>query len=595
MSSLRPRLSIRVKILALTTTLLLASVGCYLFLAVRIFREDKLAYVYDLNAAMVETLSRESEAALDLLRSQLSDLAEVLERSASTPDQQSAQAARFFAAEPDALRIQLFERNAQGRLDLRGNFENPASLADLGLTRERLASLRGPPDAALKSGFQVFNVSAPPDAAVLSLQLAPGGKGADVVVLDFRQTRFLKLFERLKSHEAFLVSQDGTVLAHPSAERVVSRTRLADEPLVAAALAQTAQQGAKEYAADGKGWLGAWSSLRKGGLHVCARVDREKVLAASSELVRRSTFFGVAILGAAFAACIGFARLLTAPIRDLSRAVQRLSAGEFDIDVRVRSRDEIGQFSEEFARMATALKEAQVQMVRSARLAAFGQLGAGITHEVKNPVGGILSLAQLAKGKLNDPAKLAELIDVIESEARRCTDILMRLLGFARASGPEHVVLSPADLLAEVSKLLKHQLSVHDVKLEVRVADDAPSFRATRGDMIQVLLNLALNAQHAMPKGGRVVLAASRAPSGELLLTVDDTGPGVPQELRSKIFEAFFTTKGPDQGTGLGLSVCRTVVRDLRGDVSVEDAPGGGARFVIRLPPDAPGSHHHAA
>jgi two-component system NtrC family sensor kinase len=298
--------------------------------------------------------------------------------------------------------------------------------------------------------------------------------------------------------------------------------------------------------------------------------------------------FAVAVLLAAFLASILLSRLLTSPIRRLRAATEIIGQGQFDIHTHVDTRDEIGDLARAFERMAAKLAEVQAQLVQSEKMAAFGQLGAGITHEVKNPMTGILSFAQLAQRKLDDKEKLLEFLVLIEKEALRCRDILVNFLKFARTSSRDLEPLHPNELLHAAATMVRHQLSVHDVRLEIRTAEDVPMILGNGPELEQVLLNLAINAQQAMPAGGRVVMSTERDGSGDVILKVADDGPGIPAELHAKIFEPFFTTKPPGQGTGLGLSVSFGIVKGHRGTLTVESSPQQGATFIIRLPPAQP-------
>jgi signal transduction histidine kinase len=217
-------------------------------------------------------------------------------------------------------------------------------------------------------------------------------------------------------------------------------------------------------------------------------------------------------------------------------------------------------------------------------MAAIGQLSAGLAHEVKNPLAGILGFAQLSKRKIDDPVALRSNLDVIERETRRCSEIIGSLMQFARQERPER---QPTDVNAAVQHALSivdHQLSLKKVRIVRELAPALPVVLGNANQLEQALINLMINAQQAMqPDGGQVTVRTTYE-GDRVLVSVEDTGPGVPEEIRQRIFEPFFTTKKVGQGTGLGLSVTYGLIKDHGGDIRVGSGSTGGALFTIVLP-----------
>ncbi|MBN2494111.1 MAG: HAMP domain-containing protein [Deltaproteobacteria bacterium] len=280
------------------------------------------------------------------------------------------------------------------------------------------------------------------------------------------------------------------------------------------------------------------------------------------------------------------ARTLSAPVRKLRAAAADLEKGCPDVEIGVESRDEVGDLARSFERLARALEECRAQLMQSEKMAAFGQLGAGITHEVKNSMTGLLGFTQVARQRMDQPEKVRDLLKMIETEANRSKEILEGFLRFARQKTRQLEEVDLNRLVQETSRLLEHQLMLHRIKLSVQLAEGAPVVRAIPGELQQVLLNLALNAQQAMPAGGEVTVSTGLDGDDTALISVVDNGPGVPEEIRSRIFEPFASTKPPGEGTGLGLFVSRGIIRDHQGELSLESREGRnrGAAFTIRLP-----------
>lgn len=224
------------------------------------------------------------------------------------------------------------------------------------------------------------------------------------------------------------------------------------------------------------------------------------------------------------------------------------------------------------------------------KLAAVGTMTAGLSHEIRNPLNAAalqLSVLERRVRKLPDAQQgsLLEPLSLVRDEIRRLDHILEDFLQFARPREfrPRQVELEP--LLRRVVDLLSSQAEERQVKLEL--VGPVPPFQvsAEEEQLRQVLINLTLNALQATPPAGEVRLATGED-GREVWVTVDDSGPGVPVEIRERIFEPFFTTKA--QGSGLGLSIVHSIVTQHGGTLEVGQSPGGGARFLLRLPKAAP-------
>jgi signal transduction histidine kinase len=233
------------------------------------------------------------------------------------------------------------------------------------------------------------------------------------------------------------------------------------------------------------------------------------------------------------------------------------------------------------------LAEAREGLLRSEKLATVGRLAAGVAHEVGNPLGAISGYAELARMKRADGSADAALVDDylgrIVVEARRIDAIVRDLLDFAR---PAPLDLGPVALegaLAAAVRLARVQGRFRDVGLEVDLPADLPPARADERRLVQVFLNVLLNAGDAM-QGRGVVRVRGRLEAGQVRLDVVDTGPGIPPEHLPRVFDPFFTTKEPGQGTGLGLAICHGILDSMGGRIEAAAAEGGGARFTVRLP-----------
>ena len=237
----------------------------------------------------------------------------------------------------------------------------------------------------------------------------------------------------------------------------------------------------------------------------------------------------------------------------------------------------------------TDSRAVQGRIMQSEKLAAVGQLAAGVMHEINNPLATIGACVAAMQGKLEDgqgtAAALAEYLDIIDREVERCSRIVDGLLDFSRPKGQSKVPLSMTALVDETLFLLKHHQRFKRMTVDRELERELPRVVGNKEQLIQALMALLLNAVDAMDQTGRLTVRAARGARGdEVVVEVEDTGVGIPREDQSKIFEPFFTTKQPGRGTGLGLSICYGIVEDHRGRIEVESVPGRGSTFRLYLP-----------
>ncbi|MCH6568229.1 MAG: response regulator [Nitrospinae bacterium] len=231
-------------------------------------------------------------------------------------------------------------------------------------------------------------------------------------------------------------------------------------------------------------------------------------------------------------------------------------------------------------------ERAQEQLVRSEKLAAVGRLTAGVSHEVLNPLNIITLSLQLMIKDRETPPEIVEQLRVLEDQADRIAKITQELLYFSRQREPERRWLDLGEIVTQTLGLLERELTLDNIELELKLAEELPPVSADEHQLQQVVLNLLTNAKDAMPKGGRLTLSTDLVQTdGQQFveLRVEDTGAGIAPEHLDKLFDPFFTTKGEGEGTGLGLSIGQGIVDSHGGSIRAENVPGGGAAFIVRL------------
>jgi two-component system NtrC family sensor kinase len=223
--------------------------------------------------------------------------------------------------------------------------------------------------------------------------------------------------------------------------------------------------------------------------------------------------------------------------------------------------------------------------MESDRLAAVGELVAGVAHEVNNPLSSISAFAQLM---LRDPALSAaqrESVEVIRAETLRASQVVKDLLAFARRSEPQSEPLDLAGVVSRTLRMRTYQLNAARVTVETQFARDLPAVIGDARQLQQVCLNLLTNAVQAMEAdGGGTIRVTTAVEDGHVVLSVSDTGRGIPPEARARIFEPFFTTKREGEGTGLGLSVSYGIVAAHGGTIEVAETSERGTTFRVTLP-----------
>jgi signal transduction histidine kinase len=228
----------------------------------------------------------------------------------------------------------------------------------------------------------------------------------------------------------------------------------------------------------------------------------------------------------------------------------------------------------------TELKKAEEQLMQSEKLTALARLSAGVAHEIGNPLTSISSYVQILKGMEFDEFT-AEAIDTIYKHIGRIEAIVKNMASFTKTRMEDVRHLSIKELLASTVELVKYDRRTKNISITVEGPDDLPPVRVDGNQLVQVFMNLILNAADAMPDGGQLAVVVG-TDEGEVEIAFRDTGQGIDEKDFDRIFDPFYTTK--DKGTGLGLSVCQTIVRSFGGDISFESEAGKGSTFRVRLP-----------
>lgn len=248
---------------------------------------------------------------------------------------------------------------------------------------------------------------------------------------------------------------------------------------------------------------------------------------------------------------------------------------------------QLRQTQQELQTRIEAQLEAERRLIQAEKLAAVGEMAAGIAHELNNPLTTVTGFTELVLDEMSDGETIRPDLELVLREARRARDVVRRLLDFSRRSESERTRVDLNELLDDVLSLTNHLMHTSGVHLDVSLSKNLPWVSVDRNQMKQVFLNLFHNALQAMPTGGQLFIrSAARQRGGRKWVTASlrDTGAGITPEHQGRIFEPFFTTKSGQGGTGLGLSVSYGIISDHGGEIEVESEIGEGTKFTVWLP-----------
>jgi len=421
-------------------------------------------------------------------------------------------------------------------------------------------------------GIQVFTAVLIPDLIITALR-SEGGKYIN-----------------------YMVNDKGKILAHPDTKDInkkINKLAIFEDFFES----DVQRERTIEYDDEnGKKVIGSIFKIKRSNIGVVSKVLASDAYKEAENLRIILIVTSVIVFIVSLVIALFFAKTLIDPLVNLSKITGEIARGNFLVNIGVTSKDEIGNLAQSFKKMGqelydreNELQAAQSALIQSEKMSALGQIGAGIAHEVKNPLTGILGHAQLAREKIIkhvDPAEIDKNLEIIEKETTRCKNIIENLMKFSRQ---EKALLSENEIDKVVTNsvaLIEHQLNISGVKVTQEITPALPKVVINANQIEQVLINLMLNAMHAM-EGKEVKKLTVRVKPGSpgfARIEVEDTGTGMTDAVKKRIFEPFFTTKPSGKGTGLGLSVSYGIIKSHKGLLELNSTEGVGTTFIIELP-----------
>lgn len=332
------------------------------------------------------------------------------------------------------------------------------------------------------------------------------------------------------------------------------------------------------------------------------------------QLYQRMIFSGVvSVVVLSLLLGILFTRFVDRPINRLLAATKAAAQGNLDQPVRIKSHDELGELSDSFNHMIMELKrsrnaiegwnqtlelrveertrelqQVQNQLIQAGKMAALGELAAGVAHEINNPLTGVLTFSSLILKKTDENHPWRRDLENIVQQTTRCRNIVKALLDFARQRKPDKRESDIHLLIDRTLNLVENQARFQNIKMVRDFMADIPMVSVDGDQIQQVFMNIVINAADAMGEKGGTLSIKTAVRDGMVEISFTDTGCGINKENLSKIFTPFFTTKETGKGTGLGLAISYGIIQSHGGDIEVESEAGKGATFRVKLPIEKP-------
>lgn len=294
-------------------------------------------------------------------------------------------------------------------------------------------------------------------------------------------------------------------------------------------------------------------------------------------------------------------RTISRPLQRIALAAIEVTKGGYGKEVDLRkTNDELGLLAESFntmsRKMAADIDELQrlnSHLVRTEKLAAMGTIAAGVAHEVNNPLASVSSLIQMMRKRNDLPAEVAEHLEHVAGQIKRIADVTKDMMNFARAPQTVHCPIELNSIIETALRVAGFDPAFQKFEIIRRLSRDIGPITADAGQMEQVVLNILLNARDAMPDGGVLTIKTEQI-SDEAVISIADTGSGIDADTAKYLFDPFYSTKPPGEGTGLGLAVCYGIVTVYDGRIEVEQNLPYGAIFKVFLPTTGKNDNNNA-
>ncbi len=352
---------------------------------------------------------------------------------------------------------------------------------------------------------------------------------------------------------------------------------------------------------EDSGYLLSYTWMSDYDILILTKVDAQtfysELIAFKNKILVANIIFALILITLA----IIYSRRITTPIHKLIDATNRIGRGDLDKKIELTTNDEIQILATEFELMrqklqesyqgmeekiqkrTRELQEAQAQISHQEKMASLGMMAAGIAHEIGNPLTSISSMVQIIKRKNVDP-KTGEYISNILKNIERISRIVRELVDFSRPSSYEEAPADINEIIKSAVGIIKYDRRAKNLVYHLLLDSNLPETVLVSDHLLQVFLNILINAVDASEGYGDKIEVRSYVKNGNINVDIADNGCGIPDDIQKKIFEPFYTTKEVGKGTGLGLTVSYGFIEKLKGEIKVKSNVGSGSTFIITIP-----------
>jgi signal transduction histidine kinase len=382
---------------------------------------------------------------------------------------------------------------------------------------------------------------------------------------------------------AFLVSNDGTLIAHPDKKRVLRNENFKNQKEIQSVLAGKTEAVELEDKLEGK-LISSYAPIPGLGWGIVLRQRQDEAYLFSKVMRMQSWIIIFLSELAAILVSIFMGKTFTHPIKALASRIKRVAAGDLDHKIKIRMRDDIGELIRSFNEMTKKLKKAR----HRERLSAIGEAVAWITHELKNSLISIKSFVQLFPMRYKDEKFINKFSELMPQEINRLERMFKELADFSSHSELRITRTNVKEIIDNILEIMREDLIEKKINIKYNPQNDNLYIEADPERLKQVFMNLIINSVNAMPDGGSLIvsidLVSSKSLSSpaNLEVKIKDTGKGMSREVLDKIFEPFHTTK--NGGMGLGLTISRKIIEQHGGNIYAESEINKGTTFIVRLP-----------
>ena len=586
-------LPIRYKFLVSNLLVVTAVVSIITLTMANLFHDDKKGYIHDLAVTSATHSAEEAHAILRGYQERLLLFGRFMLDRELAQSKKKTILEGMFSDFPEVIGVTLIDENGK-----QATLYDSALILEAGLSTDDFTAYRiiNPLPLGIIHRDKIYleNTTLSDKLPALTMAIALTKPNGKVVILSglIKLDSLLHIVKRSNLFNTYIMDSGNTLLAHRNTEFVLKRKKVDWLDDVSELRNQHNLGFTREYSVNDQKMIGGFVPVNIGNLLIVSEIPESAAYLTTRDLLDNLVGISLLLLVVSVLVSLVSALRITRPIEQLSDAAHIVGQGDFNFKVNVRSNDEIGNLAKSFNKMSDELKsrelklqDAQVALIQSEKMSAFGQLSAGIAHEVKNPLTGILGIAQLAKRKMEADNPLFEKMEVIEKETKRCKTIIDDLMKFARTDNHVREAMDINHVVNDAVKIVNHQLTINRVKIKTDLEEGLSQVMGEANQIQQVVMNLLINAQQALNgAAGEVSIVTQSAGPENIKIIISDNGPGIPEDVITRIFEPFYTTKPAGEGTGLGLSITYGIIKDHKGDIKVANNADKGVSFFIKLP-----------